>query len=186
MTLKPESSLPNIGNGSFSDFPLQSIYYQGLVRSRDGTNLSPSGQPYVSLPSPNIQSVKPPPSQSNHSQMMEDYNGRELPGPDTSQLARRGALVPPKMDGEEDYDEEVEEDLDDCVVLISNTEERLSESNICQKSNKLSEDDASPNNRLSVSGDTQSANIQDNNTTSSVQRGNRLSVNTTGKPVQLR
>ena len=34
--------------------------------------------------------------------------------------------------------------------------------------------------------DTQSANIQDNNTTSSVQRGNRLSVNTTGKPVQLR
>jgi len=39
--------------------------------------------------------------------MMEDYNGRELPGPDTSQLARRGALVPPKMDEEEDYDEEV-------------------------------------------------------------------------------
>ena len=31
MTLKPESSLPNIGNGSFSDFPLQSIYYQGKI-----------------------------------------------------------------------------------------------------------------------------------------------------------
>ena len=39
--------------------------------------------------------------------MMEDYNGSELPGPDTSQLARRGALVPPKMDEEDDYDEEV-------------------------------------------------------------------------------
>ena len=81
------------------------FYVLGLVRSRDGTNLSPSGQPYISLPSPNIQSAKPPP-QSNHSQMMEDYHGNELPGPDTSQLARRGALVPPKMDEEDDYDEE--------------------------------------------------------------------------------
>ena len=37
---------------------------------------------------------------------MEDYKGSELPGPESSQLARRGALVPPKMDEEEDYDEE--------------------------------------------------------------------------------
>ena len=78
----------------------------GLVRSRDGSNLSPSGQPYISLPSPNIQSAKPPP-QSSHSQIMEDYISSEIPGPDTSQLVRRGALVPPKMDEEEDYDEEV-------------------------------------------------------------------------------
>ena len=89
-----------------TDNNLSYLISSGLVRSRDGSSLSPSGQPYISLPSPNIQSVKPPP-QSNHSQMMEDYNGRELPGPDTSQLARRGALVPPKMDEEEDYDEEV-------------------------------------------------------------------------------
>ena len=89
-----------------TDHNLSYLISSGLVRSRDGSSLSPSGQPYISLPSPNIQSVKPPP-QSNHSQMMEDYNGRELPGPDTSQLARRGALVPPKMDEEEDYDEEV-------------------------------------------------------------------------------
>ena len=36
---------------------------------------------------------------------MEDYTSisREVPGP---QLVRRGALVPPKMDEEEDYDEE--------------------------------------------------------------------------------
>ena len=36
---------------------------------------------------------------------MEDYDGisSEVPGP---QLVRRGALVPPKMDEEEDYDEE--------------------------------------------------------------------------------
>ena len=90
-----------------TDNSLSYLISSGLVRSRDGSSLSPSGQPYISLPSPNIQSVKPPPSQANHSQMMEDYNGRELPGPDTSQLARRGALVPPKMDEEEDYDEEV-------------------------------------------------------------------------------
>ena len=40
---------------------------------------------------------------------MEDYDGNssDVPGPDTSQLARRGALVPPKMDEEEDYEEEV-------------------------------------------------------------------------------
>ena len=78
----------------------------GLVRSRDGSNLSPSGQPYISLPSPNIQSAKLPPRSS---QIMEDYDGTSgaIPSPDTSQLARRGALVPPKMDEEEDYDEEV-------------------------------------------------------------------------------
>ena len=107
LTLYSERNIiPNRIQDFMTDNNLSYSIFSGLVRSRDGTNLSPSGQPYISLPSPNIQSVKPPP-QSNHSQMMEDYNGRELPGPDTSQLARRGALVPPKMDEEEDYDEEV-------------------------------------------------------------------------------
>lgn len=32
--------------------------FAGLVRSRDGSHLSPNAQPYISLPSPNIQSAK--------------------------------------------------------------------------------------------------------------------------------
>ena len=32
--------------------------FAGLVRSRDGSHLSPNSQPYISLPSPNIQTAK--------------------------------------------------------------------------------------------------------------------------------
>ena len=35
-----------------------SYYLLGLVRSRDGSRLSPNTQTYISLPSPNIQSAK--------------------------------------------------------------------------------------------------------------------------------
>ncbi len=34
------------------------FFFAGLVRSRDGSHLSPNTQPYISLPSPNIQSAK--------------------------------------------------------------------------------------------------------------------------------
>ena len=35
-----------------------SLSFSGLVRSRDGSHLSPNTQPFISLPSPNIQSAK--------------------------------------------------------------------------------------------------------------------------------
>lgn len=67
----------------------------GLVRSRDGGRLSPNPQPYMSLPSPNIQSA-----QTEHQPVHEEQEESLTPGPgpDSTQLVRRGALVPPKID----------------------------------------------------------------------------------------
>jgi len=86
---------------SSSELP-QPIRPTGLVRSRDGSHLSPNSQPYISLPSPNIQTAKPAIPQAADSIRQEEEELTQNDGPDTSQLARRGALVPPKMDEEED------------------------------------------------------------------------------------
>ncbi len=39
------------------EFDIWFHFFPGLVRSRDGSHLSPNSQPYISLPSPNVQSV---------------------------------------------------------------------------------------------------------------------------------
>ncbi|TRY71150.1 hypothetical protein TCAL_10301 [Tigriopus californicus] len=82
------------------------IVSRGLVRSRDGSHLSPNTQPYISLPSPNIQSAKPtvPGGLSTHDADDDEDQGSHLhqSGPDCTHLVRRGALVPPKMDPDDD------------------------------------------------------------------------------------
>ncbi|XP_071748760.1 uncharacterized protein [Lepeophtheirus salmonis] len=70
----------------------------GLVRSRDGSHLSPNSQPFISLPSPNIQSAKNTVSIVDGLITVEDPKTKDT-APDSSQMIRRGALVPPKMDG---------------------------------------------------------------------------------------
>eukprot|EP00095_Tigriopus_kingsejongensis_P001614 maker-scaffold289_size220122-snap-gene-0.15 protein:Tk01614 transcript:maker-scaffold289_size220122-snap-gene-0.15-mRNA-1 annotation:"rho rac guanine nucleotide exchange" len=81
------------------------IVSRGLVRSRDGSHLSPNTQPYISLPSPNIQSAKPTVPGGMSPGMEEDEDSGPHPEhstPDCSQLVRRGALVPPKMDPDDE------------------------------------------------------------------------------------
>ena len=51
-------SSPGGGYLELTVWSLSPIYFPGLVRSRDGSHLSPNTQPYISLPSPNIQSAK--------------------------------------------------------------------------------------------------------------------------------
>ena len=50
----------------------------GLVRSRDGGRLSPNTQPYMSLPSPNIQSAKSEISAENHAKSKNPDLSEEL------------------------------------------------------------------------------------------------------------
>ena len=92
----------------------------GLVRSRDGGRLSPNTQPYMSLPSPNIQSAKSELSSENQnkSKQQQPDLSEELShtqGPDTTQLVRRGALVPPKIDDPMDPDDDDDDGEDEAV-----------------------------------------------------------------------
>lgn len=76
----------------------RSVGSLGLVRSRDGSHLSPNTQTYISLPSPNIQSAKSNDPLLDQPKYINEDEGLAEEGPDSASLVRRGALVPPKMD----------------------------------------------------------------------------------------
>ncbi len=61
-------------------------FIKGLVRSRDGGRLSPNTQPYMSLPSPNIQSAQSEniPKQA----VQEEPEETNTKGPDSTQLGK--------------------------------------------------------------------------------------------------
>ena len=87
--------------------------FTGLVRSRDGGRLSPNTQPYMSLPSPNIQSAKAENLMEPPKSPQPEPDEPSTKGPDSNQLVRRGALVPPKIDDPmEPDDEDPDEDFE--------------------------------------------------------------------------